>query len=127
MRAPGVASTVLVVDDDPALRLLCKVNLELEGYRVLEAATLEAAADALGTGGVGVILLDVHVGGGDGRAFLRRLRDEENSVPVALFTGSSEIDHAHRRLADEVLPKPFELDQLTSTVARLASRLGSAA
>ena len=38
---------VLVVDDDPSLRLLCRVNLELEGYRVPEAATLDEARAAL--------------------------------------------------------------------------------
>ena len=57
--------TVLVVDDDQALRLLCRVNLELEGYRVLEAGTLEDAAVAVANEQVDVILLDVHVGTGD--------------------------------------------------------------
>jgi DNA-binding response OmpR family regulator len=120
MQAQQPAPTVLVVDDDPALRLLCRVNLELEGYRVLEAPTLEDASVALGTERVDVVLLDVHVGSGDGRSFLRALREEDNPVPVALFTGSSEIDELHRELADCVLAKPFALDDLTSTVERLA-------
>jgi DNA-binding response OmpR family regulator len=55
-------ATVLVVDDDPSLRLLCRVNLELEGYRVLEAGDLAAARSALSGDDVDVILLDVHLG-----------------------------------------------------------------
>jgi DNA-binding response OmpR family regulator len=39
--------TILVLDDEPSLRLLCRVNLELEGYRVLEAATLDEARTAM--------------------------------------------------------------------------------
>jgi DNA-binding response OmpR family regulator len=124
---PGGASTVLVVDDDQAIRLLCRVNLELGGYRVLEAETLAQARDALATGGVALVLLDVHVGLGDGRAFLRDLREDGNRVPVALFTGSSEVDEQYRRLADGVVPKPFALEELTATVERLVARVDSAA
>src|SRR6185437_13103912 len=39
--------TVLIVDDDASLRLLCRVNLELDGYNVLEAPSVAAAEDAL--------------------------------------------------------------------------------
>jgi DNA-binding response OmpR family regulator len=123
MGGVSAGTTVLVVDDDASLRLLCRVNLELEGYRVLEAATLEAAADALARDDVDVILLDVHVGSGDGRIFLRQLRDAGTDVRVALFTGSSKLEDDDREIADGVLPKPFPLEELTSTVERLARRV----
>jgi DNA-binding response OmpR family regulator len=127
MEGARAGTTVLVVDDDASLRLLCRVNLELEGYRVLEAATLEDAANAVATEAVGVILLDVHVGAGDGRAFLRELRDSKTNVRVALFTGSSKLEDDDRRIADGILSKPFALEDLTSTVRRLAQRVDSAA
>src|SRR5207249_12221289 len=82
----GEANTVLVVDDDEGLRMLCRVNLEFEGYRVLEAPTVEIAQDLLRAEPVDVILLDVHVGTGDGFRVLEDIRDER----VALFTGRSE-------------------------------------
>ena len=44
-------ATVLVVEDDPALRMLCRVNLELENYRVLEAATVDLAGELLARSG----------------------------------------------------------------------------
>ena len=62
----AAAHTVLVVDDDDSLRMLCRVNLELEGYRVLEAGTTEAAAETLASEPVNAVLLDVHVGEADG-------------------------------------------------------------
>ena len=54
--------TVLVVDDDASIRFLCRVNLELDGWTVREAATLADARAELSHGGVAVVLLDVHVG-----------------------------------------------------------------
>jgi DNA-binding response OmpR family regulator len=113
----GAVHTVLVVDDDDSLRMLCRVNLELEGYRVLEAATIEAAVDVLRAEPVDVVLLDVHVGSGDGFTVLENIQDER----VALLTGSFEVDEERRSQVDAVLPKPFTLSGLSETVARLAA------
>jgi DNA-binding response OmpR family regulator len=110
-------NTVLVVDDDPSMRMLCRVNLELDGYRVLEAATVEAARSALGDEDVDVVLLDIHVGTGSGFELLESIRSER----VALFTGSIEVDAEERARVDEVLTKPFTLAELSETVGRLAS------
>ena len=57
----GTRATVLVVEDDPSLRLLCRVNLELEHYRVLEAADLDRATALLMEEPINVVLLDLHV------------------------------------------------------------------
>lgn len=112
--------TVLVVDDDPSLRMLCRINLELDGYRVVEAASVVEVRAALERETVAAMLLDVHLGEGDGRELLRELRAEGIAPPVALLTGSVSIGESDRRLADAVLGKPFGLDELTKTVARLA-------
>ena len=116
----GDSETVLVVDDEAAIRLLCRVNLELEGYRVVEAATIEEARAALEAEDVGVVLLDVHVGTGDGREFLKELRSDACDVPVAFFTGSADADAIASLGADGVIPKPFLLEDLVHTVRRLA-------
>jgi DNA-binding response OmpR family regulator len=112
----AAAHTILVVDDDDSMRMLCRVNLELEGYRVLEAATIEAAQELLRGSSVDVVLLDVHVGAGDGFMLLKDIRDER----VALFTGSYEVDSERRAQVDAVLSKPFTLSELSATVAELA-------
>jgi two-component system, OmpR family, KDP operon response regulator KdpE len=109
---------VLVVDDDDSLRLLCRVNLELDGYRVLEAASAVTARVLLASEQVDALLLDVHLADGDGRDLLRELR--AGLPPVALITGTTEAD-ALEGLADEVIPKPFEIDDLRATVGRLVS------
>ena len=113
----GEANTVLVVEDDESLRMLCRVNLELEGYRVLEAPTVEIAQDVLRVEPVDVVLLDVHVGSGDGFKVLADIRDEK----VALFTGSFQVDEQRAASVDAVLRKPFTLMELSETVGRLAA------
>lgn len=109
----------MVVDDDASLRLLCRINLELDGYRVVEAASLAEARGALATEPVAAVLLDVHLPDGDGRDLLGTLGAER--PPVAFFTGSVAIDPALRATVDDVLPKPFTLDELAATVARLVA------
>ena len=115
MDSPG--HTVLVVDDDASIRLLCRLNLELDGWHVLEAATLPSAREQLDEGDIGVVVLDVHVGSGNGIEFLQELRRERPAVKVAMLTGSENVGDVG---SDAVIPKPFTIEQLTSTVANLA-------
>jgi DNA-binding NtrC family response regulator len=113
---------VLVVDDEPAIRLVCRVNLELEGYRVLEAGTLEVARAHLAAEPVSLVLLDLHVGTERGETLLEELLGREPHIPVVVVTGSSEVDAGEVTLpADAVLPKPFTIEALTETVRTLTT------
>jgi DNA-binding response OmpR family regulator len=116
----GPAKTILVVDDEPSIRFLCRVNLELEGFRILEAATLAEARSHLDGDAVDAMLLDVHVGSEDGYSLLREVSDRESGIRVALLTGSAEIAAVDARYADAVIAKPFSLATLCGTVRRLA-------
>jgi DNA-binding NtrC family response regulator len=109
--------TVLVVDDDESMRMLCRVNLQLAGYRVLEAPTVDEATERLRDESIDVVLLDVHVGSGDGFTVLDAITTER----VVLFTGSLEVTSVHRDRVDAVLNKPFTLDDLHGTVAGLVA------
>jgi DNA-binding response OmpR family regulator len=107
----------LVVDDDAALRMLCRVNLELEGFAVREAATVAEAEAALAAERPDVVLLDVHLGGEQTHDLLARIRSA--GIPVALVTGSVDIGD-YRDSADAVLGKPFVPEKLVETALRLA-------
>jgi two-component system, OmpR family, response regulator len=112
------ANTVLVVDDDASIRLLCRLNLEFDGWQVREAASLPQAREQFADD-VAVVLLDMHLGAASGADFLGEVRGKGRDVKVALLTGSVNADAAG---ADALIPKPFTLEQLRSTVARLAAR-----
>jgi DNA-binding response OmpR family regulator len=111
--------TVLVVDDEPSLRLLCRVNLELDGYHVLEARNVAEAEETLLAEPVDVVLLDVHVGPESGLQLMRRLRERGTAPPVVLVTGTAQLDAETRAEADDVVAKPFRLEELLGVVRRL--------
>ena len=115
---------MLVVDDDASIRLLCRINLELEGWSVREASTLAEARRQLADGDVSVILLDVHVGQDSGVRFLEELRSERPGTPVAMLTGSAESPEVEAIGADAVVAKPFTLEELAATVRTLAEGRG---
>jgi DNA-binding response OmpR family regulator len=114
--------TVLVVDDEPSLRLLCRVNLELDGYRVLEAENVAEAEQVLLAEAIDVVLLDVHVGPESGVELMRRLRERGGAPPVVLVTGSVRLDAATQAEADGLVAKPFRLEELLGVVRRLVTR-----
>jgi DNA-binding NtrC family response regulator len=109
---------VLVIDDEPAIRLLCRVNLELDGYEVWEAGSIDEARVKL-AGGVDVVLLDMHIGNERGDVLLDELVERE--IPVAIVTGSTDLEAIAGTAANAVLGKPFTIEELESTVARLAA------
>jgi DNA-binding response OmpR family regulator len=112
---------VLVVEDDDALRMLCRVNLELEGYRVLEASSIDRAGELAAAEDVQVVLLDLHVGQRDGRELLPLLREAVPDAAICLLSGTSEADPPSLVGVDGFIRKPFELDELLGTVRRLAN------
>ncbi len=107
----------LVVDDDAALRMLCRVNLELDGFKVREAATVAEAEAQIAAERPDVVLLDVHLGGERTHDLLARIR--ASGIPVALVTGSVDLREYEDR-ADAVLGKPFVPQELVDTARRLA-------
>lgn len=117
----GQAATVLVVEDDPSLRMLCRVNLELEHYRVLEAETIGRAEKLLRSEPVDVILLDLHVGDRHGLELLPLLREEFPRTGVCLLSGTSETDPPMAEGVSKFIRKPFDLDELSQTVRMLAT------
>ena len=120
--SPAVAAqnTVMIVDDDPSIRLLCRLNLELDGFRALEAESLASARRLLDAEQVDVVLLDVHVGGENGVDFLDELKDSRPTLPVAMLTGDTTREGLVTKGADAVIGKPFTLDELKDTMTRLA-------
>jgi DNA-binding response OmpR family regulator len=108
---------VLVVDDDEQVRELVRVNLEMEGYAVREAANAEEGLAALEEDAPDLILLDVMMPQVDGWEMLRRVQERHGigSIPVVMFSGK--LDEAARTEAAErgaqgFVGKPFDLRSL---------------
>jgi len=111
---------VLVVDDEPSIRLLCRINLELEGHEVREADSLATARAELETGEVDVVLLDVHLHQERSDVLIEECHSRRPPVPVVLVSGSADVTLDRLTDADAILPKPFEIDELVAAVRDLA-------
>jgi len=118
--AADIGTTVLVVEDDASLRLLCRLNLELERYRVLEAGTLTRAAELLAEEPVDVVLLDLHVAGRHGTELVPVIKSERPRASICLLSGTSETDPPMQEGVDAFVRKPFDIEHLNETVRQLS-------
>jgi DNA-binding response OmpR family regulator len=114
------SASVLVVEDEAHLAAGLKLNLELDGYRVVVARSLrEAAAQLLQAGPINLILLDVMLPDGESYAFCKQLRESGQYMPVIMLTARSAAEERVRGLdsgADDYMPKPFVLSELLARV-----------
>jgi DNA-binding response OmpR family regulator len=116
---------VLVIDDEPDVILLCRVNLEFEGHEVLEAGSGEEGLAIAAREHPDLIVLDIMLPRLDGFSVLRRLHEQEptKDIPVVLLTAKAAEDDQIRGWktgADEYVTKPFSPLALTEAVARVA-------
>src|SRR5918911_4218824 len=88
-----MATRVLVIDDEPPIRLLCRVNLEAEKMDVLEAADGPSGLEQAREHRPDVILLDVMMPGLDGWRVAEALLDDERTseIPIIFLTARAEF------------------------------------
>jgi excisionase family DNA binding protein len=114
---PARGPLVLVVDDDPQVREVVRLNLEMEGYSVREAGNAEEGLAAVADDAPDLILLDVMMPQVDGWEMLRRVQEQHGigSIPVVMFSGQLEHSARHEaveRGAQGFVGKPFDLRAL---------------
>jgi DNA-binding response OmpR family regulator len=122
--APRERKRILVVDDEPRMIGFIRMNLELEGYQVIEAHNGLEALESIRTQLPDVVLLDVMMPELDGFETLRMLR-EFSSVPVIMLTAKGEEDDKVIGLelgADDYVTKPFGPRELSSRVRAVLRR-----
>jgi len=120
---------VLVIDDEPPIRLLCRVNLEAEGMEVLEAADGLSGVALARQETPDVILLDVMMPGLDGWRVAEELLDDErtSSIPIVFLTARAELRDRARGLdlgGVDYVTKPFNPVDLAPLVRDLLARVG---
>jgi two-component system KDP operon response regulator KdpE len=115
---------ILVVDDEARMRRFIRMNLELEGYQVVEAENGVQALDQIRKYTPDLVIMDVMMPEMDGFETLGMLR-EISTVPVILLTVRSEEEDITRGLnlgADDYITKPFSPRELNSRVAAVLRR-----
>jgi excisionase family DNA binding protein len=115
---------ILIVDDDARLREFVRVNLEMDGYSVREAASAAEGLAALEEEPPDLILLDVMMPEVDGWEMLRRVRERHgvDAIPVIMFSGKVDertAETAEERGAQAFIGKPFDPQQLIQSTKQL--------
>jgi len=114
-------ASILIVDDEEAMRDACRQVLEPEGFALREAASGEACLAAMRQESFDLAILDLRMPRMDGLEILRWIREESPDTAAIVITGFPSVDsavEAMKRGAADFLPKPFTPDVLRLTVRR---------
>lgn len=118
------AAHILIVDDDPKIRLLLRRCFEPEGYRVSEAENREEVIGQLAEQDFSLITLDLNLGRDDGLAVARDIR-ERSDVPIIMVTGKGDMVDRVVGLeigADDYIAKPFHVREVLARVRSVLRR-----
>lgn len=121
-RSPAKKPVVLVVDDDPDVRGILGMLLSREGYEVITAIDGAAALEHVRDARIKLVILDLQMPRLDGDLFRRVYRERGGPAPILLITGAEITpDDLARFGADAYIAKPFDVDVVLETVARLVA------
>jgi len=116
---------ILIVDDEPNVRLTYRAALETEGFSVREAASGATALGVLSEDVIDLAILDMRMPEMDGLDLLEQMRKADLQTPVVIITAYGDVPHAVRAMklgAIDFLQKPVTPDALRSVVADIIAR-----
>lgn len=117
---------ILVVEDETAIRRFIKINLERQGFEVLDVESGEEGLDAFADFNPDIALLDVMLPGISGLEVAKRIRELDNNVGIIMLTAKSQDLDKILGLesgADDYMTKPFNPTELILRIKSLARRV----
>lgn len=119
------AARVLLVEDDPGVRMAAAQTLQLAGFEVVSVESAEAALAELVPDDAGIVVSDVRLPGRDGLSLLREVRRIDPELPVTLVTGHGDVAmavEAMREGAWDFIEKPFAAERLVEAARRAVAQ-----
>ena len=117
---------ILIVDDEPSISMLIEFNLKLVGFEVHCVFDGEAVFDAIQTFRPDLIVLDLMLPKMDGFQVCRKLRNQNNLVPIIMLTAMQDLTDKIAGLdngADDYMTKPFSPQELISRIQAIHRRI----
>jgi DNA-binding response OmpR family regulator len=127
MNAAPTKTTILLVEDDRGLRFLLQLELEAQGFRVLDYGSAEealAASRATSLDDIDLAVLDYHLPGHTGLELLQSLRALRDQVPALVITSEKDLVHRPNWPGQHtsLLAKPFCRDSFLQSVWRAVGK-----
>ena len=116
--------TILIVEDDAAIRLLTKTKLKGK-YNILEAENGEAALEILDHGNADLAIVDIMMPKMDGYEFVTLMRESDNNMPIIMLTAMTSFEHKKKGFAsgiDDYMTKPINYEELDWRIEALLRR-----
>ena len=113
--------TVLIVEDDPHVRLGCVQAMQLANLAVVGVGSAEEALPLLAQGHIGAVVTDMRLPKADGLSLVRLCQQQDAHLPVVMITGHGDIDLAVESMragAYDFITKPFASERLVDVVRR---------
>ena len=120
-----MSKQILVVDDEPNVRLTYRVTLETEGFTVLEANSGPKALEQFAAHPIDLAILDMRMPEMDGLDLLAEMRKRGNNTPTVIITAYGDVPHAVRAMklgAIDFLKKPVTPEQLRQIAGEVIGR-----
>jgi DNA-binding response OmpR family regulator len=121
-------STILIVEDELAIRSFVSLNLKKKAYKILEADSGEKALDTFKKNQVDIVLLDIMLPGMDGYTVCQELRESNQGVGIIMLTARTQEEDKVKGLlagADDYIAKPFSMTELEARIISLLRRMNS--
>lgn len=112
---------ILIVDDEPKMRILLSMMLERKGHQIDQATDGKDALKKLGLSGYDLVISDIKMPEMDGRELIKRMRQQDIVTPVVFITAFATVDSAvemMRQGAADYVTKPFDESKIWITVER---------
>ena len=120
------ANSVLIVDDEPGMRMALTANFQREGWRVETAAGTSEALSKFRNDRFPLVVTDVRMPDGDGLQLMRNVRSTNPATAVIVLTAFGNVPEAVRAIqggACDYLTKPISFEQLRSSVSRVMAHV----
>ncbi len=122
MTMKEVSKRILVVDDDPDIRIMIKIMLEFKGYSVVTLERGETSEEMLMTGEFGLVIMDMLLSGMNGVDICARIKQNKSisHIPIVMISA-----HPNARTtcleagADDFIAKPFDMQEILTVIGKL--------
>jgi DNA-binding NtrC family response regulator len=112
---------ILIVDDEPAIRLTLETGLSLKGFRISSASGGREAVSLLEKEKFDAVICDLVMPDGDGLSVVRNLRECDKSLPIILMTAQGSVETAFASIgegASDFIAKPFAVSEVAAILRR---------